>query len=137
GKQSTIAPPSPPPLPKWPRWRASKPVRHGEWQESGWGQRASRFGFYEQASVHNCAANSCDASAPVWVCGARTCYLKPDSHFHPPTMLHFLSPAEWRLPPPHTQLRSTPPGRSKPLGLRSYGCQIGRQRRKEQRLQNE
>ena len=59
-------------------------------------------------------------------CAARTCYLKPDSHFHPPTMLHFLSPAEWRLPPPHTQLRSTPPGRSKPsvygpMAARSVG----------------
>jgi len=66
------------------------------------------------------------ASALVSVCIARTRYLKPDSHFHPPTMLHFLSPAEWRLPPPHTQLRSTPPGRSKPsvygpMAARSVG----------------
>src|SRR5450759_4970115 len=64
--------------------------------------------------------------AQVSVCTARTRYLKPDSHFHPPTMLHFLSPAEWRLPPPHTQLRSTPPGRSKPsvygpMAARSVG----------------
>jgi hypothetical protein len=86
-----------------------------------------RFGFREQASVQGCAANSCGAlPALVSVCIARTRYLKPDSHFHPSTMLHFLSPAEWRLPPPHTQLRSTPPGRSKPsvygpMAARSVG----------------
>ena len=47
-------------------------LQHDEWQASGWGQRAWRFGFHEQTSGHNCAANSCGASPPVSVCTART-----------------------------------------------------------------
>src|ERR1019366_8445660 len=74
--QSTIAPPCPAHLPQWPGWRASRRLRHAEWQASGWGQRALRVGFREPASEQNCAGNSCGASALVWVCGARTCCLR-------------------------------------------------------------
>src|ERR1019366_6922084 len=63
-------------LPQWPGWRASGRLQHDEWQASGWDQRELSFGFHEQASVHNYAANSCGVSASVSGCAARTSCLR-------------------------------------------------------------
>jgi hypothetical protein len=54
----------------------TSPRFHGGALGLVWDQRASRFRFHEQASVHNYEANGCAASALAWVCGARTCCLR-------------------------------------------------------------